>query len=210
MEEPNVRGENAEFTRMSSGWVNTDVAARALGVTPRTIRAYIDQGKIEAKPEGEGVKKSWSVSIDSIHRLRESRSSSAANPQEIRIENSADNIPASLFREIADRLELRAAEVAELRTRLEITEQAESTLREERERLLQDLERERARAERERERAAEAQLEAERIEEDRGHSQEEVQQLREELEARGEEADRLREELEAQRSKGFWRRLFGS
>ena len=205
-----MRGDNAESPRISSGWVNTDVAARALGVTPRTIRAYIDQGKIEARSQGEGVKKTWTVSIDSIHRLRDTRSNSASNPQEIREDPHADNIPASLFREIADRLELRAAEVAELRTRLEITEQAESTLREERERLLQDLERERARAERERERAAQAQVEAEKIEEEyRGQSEEELQRLREELEAKGEEADRLQEELEAERGKGFWRRLFG-
>ncbi len=209
MEEPHERGDDAESTRISSGWVNTDVAARALGVTPRTIRAYIEQGKIEARSQGEGVKKTWTVSIDSIHRLRDTRSNSASNPQEIREDPHADTIPASLFREIADRLELRAAEVAELRTRLEITEQAESTLREERERLLQDLERERERAERERERAAEAQVEAEKIEESRDQSLEEVQHLREELEAKGEEADRLREELEAERGKGFWRRLFG-
>ena len=194
---------------MSSGWVTTEVAARALGVTPRTIRAYIEQGKIEAKSEGEGVKKSWVVSIDSIHTLRDARSSSASDPRGIREESRAENVSAGLFREIADRLELRAAEVAELRTRLEITENAESTLREERERLREDLERERERADRERTRAEEAYREAEKVEGDRGQSQEEAKRLREELEAKAEEAVRLQEELEAERSRGFWQSLFG-
>jgi hypothetical protein len=83
MEEPHARGDDAESTRISSGWVNTDVAARALGVTPRTIRAYIEQGKIEARSQGEGVKKTWTVSIDSIHRLRDTRRKSARTPTRI-------------------------------------------------------------------------------------------------------------------------------
>ncbi len=58
-------------------------------------------------------------------------------------------------------------ELGRLEGRLELTERAESTLRE-------DLERERS---------------------ERREAQE--------------EARRLREELEAERSKGFWRRLFG-
>jgi chromosome segregation ATPase len=65
--------------------------------------------------------------------------------------------------------------------RAELTERAESSLREEQERLLSDLVRERERAE---------------------------QFIREREEAQ-EETRRLREELEAERSKGFWRRLFG-
>src|SRR5215210_61488 len=98
MEADNPRGEDAETTGMSSGWVTTEVAARALGVTPRTIRTYIEQGKIEAKSEGEGVKKSWVVSIDSIHKLRDARSSSASDPRDIREENRAKNVSAGLFR----------------------------------------------------------------------------------------------------------------
>ena len=58
------------------------------------------------------------------------------------------------------RIEERTAEAVEMRTRLEITEQAQSTI------------------------------------------EEEAKRLREENE-------QLREELEAERSKGFWRRLFG-
>jgi hypothetical protein len=58
-------------------------------------------------------------------------------------------------------------QLGRLEGRLELTERTESTMRQERERLLEDLERER------------------------------------------EAAKHLREELEAERSKGFWRRLFG-
>ncbi len=65
-------------------------------------------------------------------------------------------------------------ELGRLEGRLELTERAESTIREERDRLLEERERERERAE--------------RLEEER---------------------ERLRGELEAERSKGFWRRLFG-
>jgi len=72
---------------------------------------------------------------------------------------AADSI-ADVLREMSARLELRTAEAIEMRTRLELTEQAQST------------------------------------------REEEANRLREENE-------RLRAELEAERSKGFWRRLFG-
>ena len=93
-----------------------------------------------------------------------------------------------VLRDMAARLEQRAASEAELRTRLELTEKAESTLQAERDRLLEDLERERARLE-----------ETERNAEELAEAREEARQ----------EAQRLAAELEAERSKGFWRRLFG-
>ena len=86
-------------------------------------------------------------------------------------------------------------ELGRLEGRLELTERAESTMREDRERLLEDVARERARADQERERAEEVQRDSEQF-------------IREREEAQ-EEATRLREELEAERSKGFWKRLFG-
>ncbi len=55
--EDGTRGVSPEDVRSSSGWVTTRVAARMLRVTPRTIRMYIEQGKLEAKPYGEGVRK---------------------------------------------------------------------------------------------------------------------------------------------------------
>src|SRR5215208_8332449 len=114
-----------------SGWVTTDVAAKAVRVSPRTIRRYIDQGKLEAKPQGEGVRREWLVSVDSLHALRASRPIEEGVPEEVRSTNYADSI-ADVLREMSARLESRAEEAAELRVRLELTERAQSTLEDER------------------------------------------------------------------------------
>ena len=143
----------------TSGWVTTDVAARAVRVSPRTIRRLIERGELEAKAEGEGVERRWLVSVDSLHAVRASRTESAPGPRTVRDEEVADNI-ADVLRDMSARIEERTAEAVEMRTRLEITEQAQSSV------------------------------------------EEEARRLRE-------ENDHLREELEAERSKGFWRRLFG-
>lgn len=147
------RGNFAEKPRQSSaaegsasGWVTTDVAAVALGVSPRTVREYIQVGRLEAKSEGTGVNKRWLVSIDAVQGLREERQTFAARSRERRedaaavlgTEESAAET-AEVFREMIVRLEARTAEAADARARLELTERAESTLRE-------DLERERRRA----------------------------------------------------------------
>ena len=136
-----------------SGWVATDVAARAVRVSPRTIRRYIDQGKLEAKPQGEGVRREWLVSVDSLHALRASRTTEGDVPDVDRDAEYADTI-AEVLREMSARLESRAEEAAELRVRLELTERAQSTLEDERRQALQELEEERGlreKAERERE-----------------------------------------------------------
>jgi hypothetical protein len=113
-----------------SGWVTTEVAARAVRVSPRTIRRYIDQGKLEAKPQGEGVRREWLVSVDSLHALRASRTVEEDVPEDDRSGEYSDSI-ADVLREMAARLERRAEEAAELRVRLELTERAQSTLEEE-------------------------------------------------------------------------------
>jgi DNA-binding transcriptional MerR regulator len=144
-----------EFADLASesGWVTTDVAAKAVRVSPRTIRRYIDQGKLEAKPEGEGVRREWLVSVDSLHALRATQTFEEQSPRADRASHAgfpADSI-ADVLREMAARLERRAEEAAELRVRLEITERAQSTLeaelaeanrrREEAERGLEELRR---------------------------------------------------------------------
>jgi hypothetical protein len=121
--------------------VTTEVAARAVRVSPRTIRRYIDQGRLEAKPQGEGVRREWLVSVDSLHALRVSRTSEEQSPRADRA-SDADIPPdsiADVLGEMAARLEQRAEEAAELRVRLEITSQAQSTLDEERRRALDEL-----------------------------------------------------------------------
>jgi chromosome segregation ATPase len=177
-----------------SGWVTTDVAARAVRVSPRTIRRYIDQGKLEGKLEGEGVRREWLVSVDSLHALRASRPEEEESPRVDREPALADSL-ADVLRDMAARLELRAEEAAELRVRLELIERTQSTLEDERRRALEELERERA------ERLG-AQERADQLEEERGR-------LVARYEQTDEEVRELREELEAERSKGLWRRLFG-
>ena len=139
-----------------SGWVTTEVAAKAVRVSPRTIRRYIDQGQLEAKPQGEGVRREWLISVDSLHALRALRASRTVErdvPDTGGDFEYADSI-ADVLREMSTRLESRAEEAAELRVRLELTELAQSTLADERRQALGELEEERRRreqAERERE-----------------------------------------------------------
>lgn len=167
----------------ASGWVTTKVAAEALGVSQRTVRAYINRGELQAKSQGEGRQKSYLVSVDSVYALRDRQ----RDQQNIRGETPEKGAPAdapatllsagdltSMIRELTAELVHKSSEAAELRTRLQLTERAESTLHEqlqhereraqrleaERERLLPDLLRAKDRADAERERAEsfEAQL----------------------------------------------------
>jgi hypothetical protein len=154
--------EQAAAMPGESGWVTTEVAAAALRVSPRTVRDYIRSGDLEAKSEGEGVTKRWLVSIDAVQSLRDKRISSGEMPQSRRESAVGDLLAAVNAVDIGELV----ATVRELEHRLgraearaELTERAESSLREELER-----ERERGREERQR-------------------YQEEVQRLREELEA---------------------------
>lgn len=109
-----------------SGWVTTDVAARAVRVSPRTIRRYIERGELVAKTEGEGVERRWLVSVDSLHALRMTRTESTSGPGEVREEVDADSI-ADVLRDMSARIEERTAEAVEMRTRLELSEKAQST-----------------------------------------------------------------------------------
>lgn len=142
------------------GWVTTSVAAAALGIKPRQCRNLIQEGELEAKLEGKGRDKRYLVSVSSLEALRDKRQSEGKLPLNRRATAEDEDIGAELgqwMRELTARLETRAAENAELRTRLELTEKADSTLREQ-------LERERERADRLEERAEKlrGELEAER------------------------------------------------
>jgi hypothetical protein len=153
VEEDNTRGGNAASNREDAahaGWVTTQVAARSLGISPRTVRWHIEQEHIEAKPQGEGVKRSWLVSIDSLQAFRDARHRQGQSPGDFREEQKSADIaaqpPGNPIRELADRLVEEASRASELRVRLEISEKAESTLREE----LAEERRRREEAERER------------------------------------------------------------
>jgi hypothetical protein len=138
VEEDNTRGNNAASNREDAahaGWVTTQVAARSLDISPRTVRWHIEQGHIEAKPQGEGVRRSWLVSIDSLQAFRDTRQRQGQSPGGFReAQNSADiaaQTPGNPIRELAERLVEEASRASEFRVRLEISEKAESTLREE-------------------------------------------------------------------------------
>jgi chromosome segregation ATPase len=190
----------------TSGWVSTGVAAEVLGVSSRSVRNYILDRSLVARKQTEGINEKYLVSLESVYDLRDrrktqgklARSRRAASRAEAASENTAEMVKetavdmlretlANLETHIAKNAELRVAS-AELRARLELSEGAESALREE-------LEGERAWH-------LEAQERAERLTQERNW-------LEEERERAQEEARELRAELEAERSKGFWRRLFG-
>jgi hypothetical protein len=78
MSEDSTRGNLPDYrtdVRGESGWITTRVAAEALGVDPRTVRTYIRRGDLAAKVEGEGVEKTYLVSVDSVYSLRDRRGS---------------------------------------------------------------------------------------------------------------------------------------
>jgi chromosome segregation ATPase len=198
----------------SSGWVNTDVAAEALGVSARSVRNYILHGALVARKEKEGINERYVVSVDSLHALRDrrkqegklqARSRRASRQSEAPAEGAAEMVretAVDMLRETLSNLEMHMAQNAELRARLELTERAESTLREE--------------LERERQERREALDRAGSLEHERSETQQRVTQLTQEHNQLEDEhsrlqseAERLREELEAERSKGFWARLFG-
>ena len=137
-----------------SGWTTTKQAAKVLGVSRRSVQGYVRREILEAREEGEGVNKRFFVSIDSLNALRERRREKAAASEDFAGASAGAEETANLaantgegLRHVVDRLEARTVEATELRVRLEITERAESTVREE-------LELERERRERAEERAA--------------------------------------------------------
>ena len=194
----------------SSGWVNTAVAAEALGVSARSVRNYILDGALVARKERVGINERYVVSVDSLHTLRDQRKlegnlRARRRRASRQSEGTAEFVrmtAVDMLRETLTSLEMRMAQNAELWVRLELTERAESTLREE--------------LEQERQERLEAQGRAGSLEQERSETQQRVTkltqehtQLEEEHSRLKSEAERLREELEAERSKGFWARLFG-
>ena len=133
--------DNAGASPEESGYVSTEVAAAGLKVSPRTVRDYIKAGKLEAIPQGEGVERRWLVSIDSLHALRQSRQTSADSPRPRRRDtpggDNAEDIAVDLIATVQE-LQYR---LGRAEARAELTERAESTVREERDRLLEENER---------------------------------------------------------------------
>jgi len=196
-----TRGDDAASNREAAahaGWVTTQVAARSLDISPRTVRWHIERGHIEAKPQGEGVRRSWLVSIDSLQAFRDARQRQEQSPGGLREEQLSADIaeqpPGNPIRELADRLVEEASRASEFRVRLEISEKAESTLQEE----LAEERRRREEAERERD---DLRRELYALREPR-----QSPQTAEEQQGRG---SSVPTEPQAATSRPWWRRLFG-
>src|ERR687885_1249854 len=135
-----------------SGWVTTDVAAAALRRSPRRVREYIRRGLLAAKTEGEGVSKRWLVSIDSLNALlNEAAHTKGTRPGSMRRRRgdrkgmSTDEGAVVDAAELLNTVQELQYRLGQAEARAELTEKAESTLREslEREQLRADAERER-------------------------------------------------------------------
>jgi hypothetical protein len=196
----NAPGNGREL-ESPSGWVTTKQAARALGISPRTIRWHIEQGNLEAVPQGKGVKRTWLVSIDSLQAYRDTRQDMVDLPGTGRASfedaDIAADSPGNPIRELADRLVEEAARAAEYRVRLELTEQAQSTL--EAELAAERLRREQAESERDALAAQLAELEA------LPEAQESPVRASEERAG----TDAPPEQQSQEKRSSWWRRLFG-
>jgi hypothetical protein len=121
-----------------SGWTTTKQAAKVLGVSRRSVQGYVRRGLLEAQEQGQGVNKTFLVSIDSLNALHDRRRHEASEAAKF-AEASAEATETAnqhtdtgeALRHAIERVEARTAEATEFRIRLELTEQAQSTLQEE-------------------------------------------------------------------------------
>lgn len=111
-------------------------AARILDVSDRQVRHMLQGGELEG---GQTESGRWRIPQREVHRvLEERRRRSAADTPEGSQEAA----------ELRLRVEDLQRQLGRLEGRLELTERTESTMQQERERLMADLDRERERAER--------------------------------------------------------------
>jgi excisionase family DNA binding protein len=131
---------------VEDGFYTVGEAAKILKLTPGRVRQMLRSGELEGVPPEESGERGWRIPMRAVH--------DRGRPPRVERPESPPDTP--------ERLPDLEAEVRELRYqlglsrgRLELTEKAESTLRD-------ALERERQRAEEERERAERLQAELER------------------------------------------------
>lgn len=117
---------------------SVEEAAKVLKLTPGRVRQMLRAGELEGTPPAAGPGRGWKIPMRAVHdRERPARVERPHRPLEA-----------------PERLAELEAEVRELRYRLglsdgrlELTQKTESTLRAERDRLLEERDRERERAE---------------------------------------------------------------
>ena len=134
-------GEEHLDVAESSGYITTKQAAKALGVSRRTVQSYVRRGELEAVVEGEGVEKTFFVSIDSLNALRERRRiSGEGTPGRAGVApgtSAASEIPTNAAKGTGELAPELIEVVQDLQYRLgraeaqvELTARTESTLRE--------------------------------------------------------------------------------
>ncbi len=128
-------------------------AARVLGISDRRVRQMIESGELEGERDTSGK---WWIQQRAVHEALEERGSPRGRRSPAQFSPSVDSAgepPASSartpddresVRELASRIEDLSYRLGRTEARAELTERAESTVREERDRLLQELEEERA------------------------------------------------------------------
>jgi chromosome segregation ATPase len=173
---------------MEDSTYSPDEVGRILKLSRRRVLQLLEAGNLEGGKDDSGR---WYAYQWSVHDYRDKRP-----PKEK---------PPELAAELIDRLAAVERALGHAEARAELTELAESTIREERDRLLAELEKERQRVDAEHNRAAQERQEREWLLEELKRERERADKLEEVQE----ESRRIREELDAERSKGFWRRLFG-
>jgi hypothetical protein len=128
-------------------------AARILPLTPHRVRQMLNAGDLEGEQESGEKGGRWGIPRRAVHALLEERPAHRRRVARRRAGSTANSGevagPSERELELEEELKTLNREMG----RLELTELTESTLRAERERLLEDLEREKRRAESEGERA---------------------------------------------------------
>jgi hypothetical protein len=193
--------DNAGLSGGHEGWVSTDVAAKALGVSPRTVRRMLERKELRGRLEEEGLGKTWFVDITSVQRLRDERPTAGRDRREYPVVSGMADSTADVVRDLAADLAEARYQLGRAESRLELTSQTESTLRE-------ALERERERADRlevELRENRRPQLELGPLR-DEPHVHETVSETPEGTET---PSDRGDPEASIQRRSSWWRRFFG-
>ena len=114
-------------------------AGRILGITDERIRQMLEAKELEGEKRGGR----WHVYQWSVHHALKDRGSPRTKKASQTSEAASQEAA-----ELRIRVENLQRELGRLEGRLELTEQTESTIREERDRLLQERDRERERADR--------------------------------------------------------------
>ncbi len=154
MSEPSSPGDPSPGTTPLAGDVYTaSQAARILGISDRRVRQVLESGELEGNRDASGK---WWIPQRVVHEALEERGSPRGRRSPAPLSPSVDiagEPPASpdrtqddreSVRELASRIEDLSYRLGRTEARAELTERAESTVREERDRLLRELEEERA------------------------------------------------------------------